>query len=69
MLMEIGWRYLSPTGELQIGANDMVLPGRRILVVSGSGVEVPAGPGFGQLRWHNYAYKLDSSRQVEWGWW
>ncbi|MCB9052224.1 MAG: T9SS type A sorting domain-containing protein [Lewinellaceae bacterium] len=65
---ELEWRYLSPTGELQIGANDMVAtPDGGILVVSGSGVEVPAGPGFGQLRWHNYAYKLDSSRQVEWG--
>ncbi|MCO6491180.1 MAG: hypothetical protein J5I98_22370, partial [Phaeodactylibacter sp.] len=65
---DVLWEYFSPPGELRgkegraIATSDGGL-----LVFSGQGVEVPAGPGFSQLRWHNYAFKLDSSRQEEWG--
>ncbi|MCB9265158.1 MAG: hypothetical protein H6558_09055 [Lewinellaceae bacterium] len=62
------WEYFSPSGELRgkegraIATSDGGL-----LVLTGQGIEVPAGPGFSQLRWHNYAFKLDSSRHEEWG--
>ncbi len=65
---DVLWEYFSPTGELRgkegraIATSDGGL-----LVFTGQGVEFPAGPGFSQLRWHNYAFKLDSGRHVEWG--
>ena len=65
---EVLWEYFSPSGELRgkegraIATSDGGL-----LVLTGQGIEAPAGPGFSQLRWHNYAFKLDSSRHEEWG--
>ncbi|MCB0559136.1 MAG: hypothetical protein KDD09_09350 [Phaeodactylibacter sp.] len=65
---EIMWEYFSPSGELRgkegraIATSDGGL-----LVMTGQGIEVPAGTDAGQLRWHNYAFKLDSNRHEEWG--
>ena len=62
------WEYLSPINELHSFVSGLVeASDGGLFVVSGNGVEVPAGPGFSQMRWHNYAFKLDSNRQVEWG--
>ncbi|MCB0546223.1 MAG: hypothetical protein KDD19_01475, partial [Phaeodactylibacter sp.] len=61
------WEYFSPTGELRgkegraIATSDGGL-----LVFTGQGVEVYVNPDTGQMRWHNYAFKLDSSLQEEW---
>ena len=65
---DILWEYFSPINELRgkegraIATSDGGL-----LVLTGQGIEFPAGPGFSELRWHNYVFKLDSSRQEEWG--
>ncbi|MCB9052226.1 MAG: hypothetical protein H6556_22560 [Lewinellaceae bacterium] len=65
---DVLWEYFSPTGELRgkegraIATSDGGL-----LVFTGQGVEVYVNPVTGQLRWHNYVFKLDSSRQEEWG--
>ncbi|MCB9052967.1 MAG: hypothetical protein H6556_26315 [Lewinellaceae bacterium] len=65
---EVLWEYFSPVGELRgkegraIATSDGGL-----LVFTGQGVEVYVNPVTGQLRWHNYVFKLDSSRQEEWG--
>ncbi|MCB0595642.1 MAG: T9SS type A sorting domain-containing protein [Lewinellaceae bacterium] len=65
---DILWEYFSPINELRgkegraIATSDGGL-----LVLTGQGIEFPAGPGFSELRWHNYAFKLDSNRQEEWG--
>ena len=65
---EVLWEYFSPSGELRgkegraIATSDGGL-----LVMTGQGIEVPAGTDASQLRWHNYAFKLDSSRHEEWG--
>ena len=36
---------------------------RRLLVFTGQRVEVYVNPDTGQMRWHNYDFKLDSSRR------
>ena len=65
---EVLWEYFSPIGELRgKEGRAIATTDGGLLVLTGQGVEVPAGPGFSQLRWHNYAFKLGSSRQEEWG--
>ncbi len=65
---EVLWEYFSPVGELR-GNKCWAIPTSDggLLVLTGKGIEVYVNPDTGQLRWHNYAYKLNASHQEEWG--
>ncbi|MCB0579051.1 MAG: hypothetical protein KDD10_07045, partial [Phaeodactylibacter sp.] len=65
---EVLWEYFSPVGELRgKEGRAIATTDGGLLVFTGQGVEVYVNPVTGQLRWHNYVFKLDSSRQEEWG--
>ncbi|MCO6490633.1 MAG: hypothetical protein J5I98_19615 [Phaeodactylibacter sp.] len=65
---EVLWEYFSPVGELRgKEGRAIATTDGGLLVFTGQGVEVYVNPVTGQLRWHNYVFKLDSNRQEEWG--
>ncbi|MCB9266560.1 MAG: T9SS type A sorting domain-containing protein [Lewinellaceae bacterium] len=64
---DVLWEYFSPTGELRgKEGRGIATTDGGLLVITGQGVEVYINPETGQMRWHNYVFKLDSSRQEEW---